>query len=58
MKEDCPDCGHELVDVAETIQQDLVENDKDVLESVSEILGYYCSDCSDFYNATDLKAAP
>jgi hypothetical protein len=56
MKEDCPDCGHELVDVAQTLQEGHVENDKDVLDSVNEILGYYCSDCGDFYNPQELKA--
>jgi hypothetical protein len=58
MTEDCPDCGHDLVDVADTLRQNLAaekEESEDVLKSVNEILGYYCSDCSDFYRPDELN---
>jgi len=56
MPSGCPDCGNELVDITGTLRQEFTDNGgEEVLKSVSEILGYYCSDCSDFYSADDLN---
>ena len=57
MRADCPDCGHELIDVVELLRENLAakENEHDILESVNAVLGYYCSDCGDFHGHDELK---
>ena len=48
----CPDCGHELTDLAAQLGD--VAKDE-VLELVEQILGYYCPGCSDFYGNDALR---
>jgi uncharacterized protein with PIN domain len=48
----CPDCGHELTNLAEQLEEDVTG---EVLESIDQILGYYCPGCRDFYDNDELS---
>ncbi|GEM_PF-7004530 len=50
----CPSCGSELNNVAEQLKE-LAPVEDDMLGTMDQVFGYYCSGCSDFYDSDSLK---